>query len=244
MRMILAVFAAALALAASSPVRAADAPQPSGWKAVLIAGSDRELAFDNAVDAMALKLASFGVPPGDIVELKSSSDDEEEAATRHNIDAAFVGLHPGPHDGCFVFVTSHGMAGRGLVISRARAFLSPQTLAMLLDRSCGTRPTVVIASGCFSGIFTDGPSLVASNRAILAAARDDRPSFGCDASREYTVFDQCILGNLVRGETWRTVMGKTRACVSGNEFDLHVTKPSDPQLAIGTAVAGLRVFAR
>ena len=36
--------------------------QPKGWKVLLIAGDDQEPAFDNAVAAMAAKLASFGVP--------------------------------------------------------------------------------------------------------------------------------------------------------------------------------------
>ena len=47
-----------LAACASSPETAAQVPlqQPTGWKAVLIAGDDAEPAFDNAVDAMARKI--------------------------------------------------------------------------------------------------------------------------------------------------------------------------------------------
>ncbi|HZT50846.1 MAG TPA: hypothetical protein VFA22_02880, partial [Stellaceae bacterium] len=74
------------------------------------------------------------------------------------------------------------------------------------------------------------------------AARDDRPSFGCNASLEYTVFDHCILDSIVRGIAWTAVMDHTRVCVSGNEFDMHVRETSDPQISVGEAVAGLRVF--
>ncbi len=245
MRKILATLALALALTLAGPLaaRSAGPPQPAGWKAVLIAGDDRELAFDNAVDAMARKLVGFGVPSRNITVLKASGDDED-ATTRANVEAAFAGLHPGPADGCFVFVTSHGAEGRGLLIQRADAFLSPHTLDVLLGRGCGSRPSVVIASGCFSGIFADGPPLVSPNRVILTAARDDRPSFGCNASLQYTVFDRCILDNLVRGAMWRKVMDKTRACVSGNEWDMRVRYPSEPQLSVGQAVAGLRAFVR
>ena len=92
-------------------------PQPSGWKAVLIAGDNQEPAFDNAVDAMAAKLTSFGVPRSDISILKATSVDQH-AATRANIRRAFAELNPAPTDGCFVFITSHGGEGRGLVLAR------------------------------------------------------------------------------------------------------------------------------
>jgi hypothetical protein len=241
LRRILFTLAVALALA-SSPVRAAEPSQPAGWKAVLIAGDDEELAFDNAVDAMAIKLAAFGVPSANIAVLKSSGE-AVDAATIDNVRAAFIALAPGPNDGCFVYVTSHGAPGRGLLIRRAHGFLAPPALSGLLDRSCGTRPTVVVASGCYSGIFADTAPLPAPNRIILTAARDDRPSFGCNASREYTVFDQCLLASLQSGIDWGEVMNRSRTCVSGNEWDMHVEAPSDPQISIGTAVSYLHVFA-
>src|SRR5262245_34409506 len=49
-------------------------PQPTGWKAVLIAGDDSERAFDNAVDAMAKRLADFGVSRSHIAILKASGN--------------------------------------------------------------------------------------------------------------------------------------------------------------------------
>lgn len=217
--------------------------QPAGWKAVLIAGDDQEPAFDNAVVAMAHKIEAFGVPSEDVTVLKSSGN-EFEAATAANIKAAFAALDPSPREGCFVFVTSHGAPGRGLIVTRARAFLTPHALGDLLDRSCGAQPTVVIASGCYSGIFASEPPMPAPNRTILTAARRDRPSFGCNAHLQYTIFDKCVLDSLDRGESWSGVMDKTRACVSGNEFDMRVAAPSEPQLSVGAAETGLRVFSR
>jgi len=217
--------------------------QPAGWKAVLIAGDDEESAFDNAVDAMADKLSDFGVARSDITVLKASGDDAA-AATKPNIEAAFADLDPGPGEGCFVYITSHGMPRRGLVMRRARAILEPAALARMLDNSCGVRPTVVIASGCYSGIYATEPPLPAANRTILTAAREDRPSFGCNAHLQYTFFDKCVLDNLQRDMSWRTVMDKTRACVSGTEFDMRVNAPSEPQLSIGDAESDLRAFSR
>jgi hypothetical protein len=208
---------------------------------LLIAGDFQEMAFDNAVDAMAHRLASFGVPVGNMTVLKSRGE-IEDTASRENIQAGFAGLAAAPDEGCFVYATSHGVPGKGLVMRRAQAVLSPRALGVMLDRFCGTRPTVVIASGCFSGIFTEG-DMPAANRTILTAARDDRPSFGCNAHLEYTVFDHCILDSIERGILWSLVMDRTRTCVSGSEFDMRVHEPSEPQISVGADVAGLKVFA-
>ena len=224
----------------SHAIRLSTSPQPTGWKALLIAGDNQEPAFDNAVDAMAGKLASFGLKRSDISILKATAPDQR-VATRSNISRAFAELHPAPTDGCFVFITSHGGEGRGLVLARDRAFLSPAELAGLLNSACGNRPTVVVASGCYSGSFAEGSAMPAANRAILTAARDDRPSFGCNAGLRYTVFDQCVLDSMEQGIRWVDLMGRARQCVTARERAMG-TAASYPQLSMGPAAGGLKVF--
>ena len=124
----------------------------------------------------------------------------------------------------------------------AQAFLTPDDLNGLLDGHCADRPTVVIASGCFSGIFAGGRSMPAANCTILTAARSDRTSFGCNASRQFTVFDQCVLESLDRGQSWQAVMERTRACVTRNENEANVSPPSEPQLYVGRNVQAQLVF--
>ncbi len=227
----------------AAPASASAASQPAGWKAILIAGDNQEPAFDNAVDAMAQKLETFGVASGNITILKASSYGPD-GAVRANIRAAFANLAPGPDDGCFFYMTSHGMQGHGLILRREQLTVTPAALAQALDQACGARPTVVIASGCFSGIYATSAQLARPNRVVLTAARPDRPSFGCNAKLRYTVFDRCVLDNLVRGAAWDAVMEGTRVCVSGNEFDMHVDAPSEPQIAVGAAEQRLLAFAR
>jgi hypothetical protein len=237
-------FLVILALAIAAPwagARAAGSPAPRQWHAVLIAGDDAEPAFDNAVSAMADRLAAFGVPRRQMA-LLSSSGRQGRPATAENIRRAFAGLSPGAGEGCFVFVTSHGAPREGLVLTRAKAMLSPDTLAGLLDAACGRHPTVVIASGCFSGSFAEGDAMPLATRIVLTAARDDRPSFGCNASQRYTVFDRCVLESLKPGLLWAEVMRRARRCVTAAEQALGVDRPSSPQLSVGTAVAGLAVF--
>jgi hypothetical protein len=216
-------------------------PQPTAWRAVLVAGDDQEPAFDNAVDAMAGKLTALGVPRSSLVILKANGENEQEG-TAANIAGAFDKLAPAAAtDGCFVFITSHGAPARGLVMTHARAFLSPANLDHLLADPCQGRPTVVIASGCYSGSFAEGV-MPASNRVILTAARDDRPSFGCNASRRFTVFDQCILDSIVAGSRWWTVIENARTCIDENERALQVDAPSEPQASFGAQVTDLLVL--
>jgi peptidase C13-like protein len=247
MKRILFALALALSVAAceapsDASAKAPEIAQPAGWKAVLIAGDDHEPAFDNAVDAMAEKLTRFGVPRSNISVLKASAYDSH-SATQSNIQRAFAELHPAPTDGCFVFITSHGGEGRGLVLVRDGLFITPAELAGLLNGACGVRPTVVVASGCFAGIFGQGRTVPAANRVILMAARADRPSFGCDAGLRYTIFDQCVLDNMERGIIWSEVMNRARACVSARERAAG-DRPSYPQLSVGASAAGLRVFSQ
>ena len=82
----------------------------------------------------------------------------------------------------------------------------------------------------------------AANRIILTAARFDRPSFGCNAKRNLTVFDQCVLSNLDPGLRWQAAMDMISACVATNERTLGVEASSSPQISVGAAVANLRVF--
>ena len=237
-----ALFLALLLAACARPdVPLKPLPQPTAWKAVLIAGDDSEPAFDNAVDAMAEKLHGYGLRREDIVVLKASAGDGQRADGSH-IGDAFAALTPSRSDGCFVFITSHGGNDRGLVMTAAHSFLTPGDLDELLDEHCADKPTVVIASGCFSGMFAKGRVMPTPNRTILTAARSDRTSFGCNASRHFTVFDECVLDGIDRGRPWQDVMERTRACVSRYETEEDFQPPSEPQIYVGSNVEGLVAF--
>jgi len=84
-------------------------------------------------------------------------------------------------------------------------------------------PTVVIVSTCYSGSFATG-KMARPNRVILTAARGDRPSFGCQAHRIYNFFDECLLGALPQGATWRSVSDGADRCVRGMEHALFTER--------------------
>lgn len=231
------------ALLALGAARAEAASHPSGrWRAVLVAGDNAEPVFDNAVAAVTHWLQADGVPMADIHRLSASppaGDPTIEPASIERVLGRIASLRAGPGERCFVFITSHGRRDQGIWLAASGEHLEPASLARALSAGCAKMPTVVILSSCYSGVFTTGP-MKAPNRIVLSAARADRPSFGCQADRTYTVFDECVLSVLPRAPTWRAVYGGVQACVSRREKWLGVL-PSQPQAAFGAAVRDLEV---
>jgi hypothetical protein len=220
--------------------------EASGWQAVLVAGDNAEPVFDNAVDALARWLADRGVPISDIHRLSASRAPRDssvppgvEPASAERILQRIASLRAQPGAGCLVFITSHGERGEGIWLADSGEFLRPAALAQALSVGCPAVPTVVILSSCYSGAFTVG-AMRAQNRIILSAARADRPSFGCQADRTYTVFDECLLAALPRAPTWRAVYADSLGCVRSRERQLSVL-PSQPQASFGAAVRDLPV---
>jgi Peptidase C13 family len=226
------------------PSRAATGGAVAGddWQVVLAAGDDSEPVFDNATREMSRRLIAAGVPASNIHRLSASS---AEIAAGAEPDLANVLLQriaelpARPGERCLIFLTSHGEQGAGLWLARSDRALTPDELARALSRGCGTVPTIVIISACYSGSFATG-KMAKANRVILTAARGDRPSFGCQAHRVYNFFDECLLQVLPQSATWRVVFGGAERCVRRMEHALGA-RPSEPQAYFGTAVAGLSV---
>ena len=212
------------------------------WQVVLAAGDDAEPVFDNATRALSERLAAAGVPAANIHRL-SASGAEVGAAVEPalaNVLLQRIGTLPArPGDRCLIFLTSHGERGAGLWLARANTAVSPDELAQALSRGCAAVPTVVIVSACYSGSFATG-KMAKPNRIVLTAARNDRPSFGCQVRRVYNFFDECLLGALPRSTTWRAVADGSRQCVRRMERALG-EQPSEPQAYFGAGVANLDV---
>jgi Peptidase C13 family len=217
-------------------------PAASPWEAVLVAGDNAQPVFENAIGALAHWLEAGGVASSDIHRLTASQaplDPSVEPATPERILQRIASLRPPPGAGCLVFITSHGQEGQGIWLAYRGEFLEPASLARALSIGCAAVPTVVILSSCYSGAFTEG-AMRAANRIIISAARADRPSFGCQADRTYTVFDECLLATVPRAPTWQAVYAGSLRCVQAREKRLQVL-PSQPQASFGAAVRDLAV---
>lgn len=209
------------------------------WHALLVAGSNAQHVFDNARLAMRDRLLAIGIPKNNIQMLSADGSRLRggvRAATLANIEAALHGMADGADSGCLVFMTSHG-SERGLDLSYRHEALTQQTLDRLLTRSCGNVPTVVIMSGCHTGIFVDSV-MRRPNRIILTAARHDRTSFGCSNDVKYTYYDECLLDTLPRARLWQDLSGMVNACVEGREEAIGAA-PSLPQGFFGSRVTDM-----
>jgi hypothetical protein len=233
----------ALGVLTSQPAANAATANPAArWQVVLAAGDDAEPVFDNATRALSQRLADAGVPTTNIHRL-SASDAELGAAVEPALAGVLlqrIGALPvRPGDRCLIFLTSHGERDAGLWLARSNSALSPNELAQALSRSCANVPTVVVVSACYSGSFAVG-RMAKPNRIVLTAARNDRPSFGCQAHRMYNFFDECLLLALPKSATWRGVADGSKECVRRMERALGA-RPSEPQAYFGAVVAKLDV---
>jgi len=214
------------------------------WKAVLMTGDDSINAFDNARKKVAELLGADGLAPENVLQLSRSSSQQTNgvrATSVANFRQAFTDLNLGAWDACFAFITSHG--SRSEFYIRGQTGLNPSTYASILDATCGTRPTVVLISACYSGIFSE-PLMRKPNRIILTAASKDRTSFGCGSEEVYTYWDTCLVETLATPvATWRDVYASVKTCIEDKEGRLSQT-PSQPQAFFGDDIGNYPVFDR
>jgi hypothetical protein len=210
----------------------------SDWAAIVVAGDwhahdgSPSEAFDNARRDIAKDLIQLGFAPDNVQQFSVRPDNYPNArplpSDSHSIATSLWDLSNKTNAGCFVYFTSHGSTS-GIVMGNDT--YAPNSLSQMLDNTCSTRPTVVIVSACFSGVFV--PALQAPNRMILTAARPDRTSFGCGSSNYYTFFDQCVLESLPVAPDFPSLGRAVQLCVALRERKEHMSPPSEPQLWIG-----------
>jgi hypothetical protein len=234
-------------LIASLLLLAGCAAAPGKWRVLIVAGDDSIAAFDSAADRLAADLAARGDLADAVQRYSARSGTTRPSgiylANVDNVLEGIAALRPVAGQSCFVFATSHGLPKRGLYLpaKSAEPYLTPERLDRALSKGCGTVPTVVVLSGCYTGTYLRAP-LERPNRAIITAARADRTSFGCGSGDKFTEFDNCFLGALEGGRGgWPQVFDATGACVALREKELGYKPPSEPQGWFGpdTATLGL-----
>jgi hypothetical protein len=220
---------------------AASATPFSDWSWVVVAGDwhahsgGPSEAFDNTRRDVITEFEKAGF---DAANLRQFSVRPERYPDAHAEKSAPQGIYDALSDltakaqgGCLIYFSSHG-APMGVVVDQQ--FLPPGVLANMVDNTCGKRPTVVIISACFSGVFV--PALASPNRMVLTAARPDRSSFGCGEADKYPYFDQCVLETLPNVSNFAILGTGVQACVAARETKEGMKPPSEPQLFIGPAL--------
>lgn len=208
------------------------------WSAVVVAGDWHASdggpteGFDNARRDVTLALGRAGFQTQNIrqfsVRPERYKDTRPEKSELRGIYNALADLSGRAAGGCLFYLTSHGLP-QGAQVDQI--ILRPATLATMLDQTCGKRPTVVVISACFSGVFV--PTLAQPNRMVLTAARPDRTSFGCGQDNKYPYFDDCFLSSMPNARDFGALAGSVRECVRNREVAEKMTPPSEPQIWVG-----------
>lgn len=234
-RRLLALFAA-IWMAASGPALAAS--HFANWSAVVVAGDSHGSgggpteAFDNARRDVSTALRNAGFQTENLRQFSTRPERYADTAPAKSelrgIYQALESVSAKATAGCLFYLTSHG-ARHGAVVDDQ--ILPPGILGQMLDRACAGRPTVVVISACFSGIFV--PQLAAPNRMILTAARPDRTSFGCGEGNRYPFFDDCFLSSMAKASDFAVLAPAVRECVRVREIAEKMSPPSEPQIFVG-----------
>jgi hypothetical protein len=232
MRLLWFLVLAALAV----PAPAADF---SDWAAIVVAGDFHahsgkpSQVFDNGRQTVADELVGIGFSRSNVLQYSSwpqnDAGGKPQPALKQRVWDGLLTYADRAKGGCFVYFTSHG-SDEGIVLGDGD--LSPSELASMLVNTCRNRPTVVVVSACYSGVFV--PALKAPDRIVLTAAAADRSSFGCGEADRYTYFDTCAVEWLPKSGDFTAFARRTIACVRAREKKEQVDLPSHPQLAVGT----------
>ncbi|HVZ69212.1 MAG TPA: C13 family peptidase [Rhizomicrobium sp.] len=213
----------------------------AGW-AVVVASGDFHAhdggpsrAFDNARRDVVTELEHVGFRKENIRQYSAWSRyfarDASDNTSAETISNLLAGAAKQAPDGCLVYFSTHGTP-YGIILGDE--ILRPSQLRDILDKSCKDKPTVVVLSACYSGVFV--PKLAAPNRMIVTAARKDRTSFGCGTTNRYPYYDTCFLHTLSQAHDFRSLAYKTKDCVAEMEAGTGMEPPSEPQISIGKNV--------
>lgn len=225
-----------------SPLSTARAAGPfSNWAAVVVAGDYHAHsggpteAFDNARRDVSRTLAQLGFEKAAIQQFSVRPERyPADAPARSDAKSIRDGLRQkaqAAKAGCLFYISTHG-SPEGVILGEK--MLRPHLLAALLDDACPDRPSVVVISACFSGVFI--PPLQKGDRLILTAARPDRASFGCGESDKYPYFDDCFLSSAPGAKDFAALGAAVQACVARKERETGAEPASEPQVWIGPAL--------
>ena len=234
------------AIATIDAAVAALAPQRPGHPDLYvlgIAGDGTEVVFLNEVRHLRA-LAALRLDAGDRVLLLANHPpapprDSPPPATPRTIRHALAALGRAmdrDEDILLLYVTTHGTEGHQLLLRRPDRpdhLLDPRRLREALD-DAGIRHRVVVLSACYAGGFAR--TLATPDTLFLAAARADRPSFGCGVDSRVTFFGKAwLVDGLNSTVDFAEAFRRARAAIGMREaFGDYA--PSRPQMREGARI--------
>lgn len=195
-------------------------------------------AFENARRDLSAAFGRVGFTSGNLASLSLAPNAAGEHLRPQDAFSRISSVTNRATAGCLLYFTSHGSPSG--IVWGPEGTLAPQIMDRLIDDWCGTRPTVVVVSACYSGVFV--PALAQSNRMIMTAARRDRSSFGCSEDDTHPYFDACVLEALDDARDFLNLSMRATACVNRREREAGLSPPSEPQTYVGAQMQTLLPF--
>jgi hypothetical protein len=205
-----------------------------------IGGSGWQAIFDREARRAVAVLASRGAGPALVLSNTAVQARSGVLASRRTVALAIAGIgrRARPDDIAIVYLASHGGEDANIQMDAPGldfADLTAADLAAALD-GAGLRRRIVIVSACFGASWI--PALASPTTIVITAAAADRTSFGCDDSRELTLFGETLLGELAKPQPLASAFAAAKAGISAAERRMKIT-PSLPQVSVGAAMQGV-----
>ncbi|MEY2882560.1 MAG: hypothetical protein RL490_284, partial [Pseudomonadota bacterium] len=218
-------------------------PHPRGAEMPVLAigGEGYQAIFDREARRAAIVLAARGGGPALVMSNTPEQVETGLLASRRTVALALaaLGTRARPTDTLIVYLSSHGGEDASISMEAPYIEFAPMTaddLAKALD-AAGFKRRIIILSACFAGSWID--RLASPTTIIVAAAAADRTSFGCDDSRQYTVFGEAMLGELATpGLSLATAFERARQRIAATE-KAEGAEPSLPEARVGEAMKAL-----
>lgn len=143
------------------------------------------------------------------------------------------------NDVVMVYLASHGSADHRLAAWQpplSLVELTPTGLKQLLD-DAGIKWRIIVVSACYSGGYI--APLKDEHSLVITASQADRVSFGCDDRSDATFFGEAFFQQgLARDDTFEAAFATAHARVDAREKGEGYTPPSNPQIDMGSEMAG------
>ena len=208
-----------------------------------IAGDGSEQVFLNEVNHLRALAGERLDARGHVLLLANHAPAAPAAApvpaTRATVRAALAAIGDAmdpAEDILLLYATTHGSQDHWLLLRRdgwPDATLDAHALRRALD-DAGIRHRVLVLSACFSGGFA--APLQTPDTLFLAAARADRPSFGCGTGSVATFFGRAWLVDAMNTTVdFAEAFRRARAAIAMREAAVG-EDPSFPQLREGARI--------
>lgn len=206
-----------------------------------IGGEGYQAIFDREARRAAEVLAARGGGPALVLSNTPEQVESGLLASRRTVPLALaaMGKRARPDDTVIVYLTSHGGEDASISMEAPYIEFAPMTaddLASALD-AAGFKRRIIIISACFAGSWID--RLASPTTIVVAAAAADRTSFGCDDSRELTVFGEAMLGELANPDvSLATAFDRAKQRIAATEA-AEAVEASLPEARVGASMATL-----